>query len=171
MGFWKQPQKTFLRRAMFQVHLWTGVAVGVYIIFISVTGSAVVFRRDLLYAKLGNIPAGDATAAPMTEAQLRAAVLKQYPGWDIARIVIPRRKLSPAEAALTLNGDKIEERFNKYTGADMGEMHPRSVIVMEWFVDLHDNLLAGETGRKINALFGGLLCLLCLTGVVIWWRG
>jgi len=172
MGFWKQPQKTWLRRAMFQIHLWTGVAVGLYIIFISVTGSIVVFRRDLQLTKLGNIPAADADIhIVMTEEQLRASILKLYPGWDIARMVIPKRKLTPAEAVLTLNGDKFQERFNKYTGADMGLVRPWSIRAMEWTTDLHDNLLAGERGRKINALFGALTCLLCLTGLVIWWRG
>jgi len=67
MGFWKQPQKTWVRRAMFQIHLWTGVATGLYIIFISVTGRIVVFRRDLQLSKLGNIAAADAdTHALMT---------------------------------------------------------------------------------------------------------
>jgi uncharacterized iron-regulated membrane protein len=171
MGFWTQPQKSFLRRALFQVHLWTGVAIGLYIVLISVTGSAVVFRRDLLQSKLGNIPAAEAQGQRMTEPQLREAVLKQYPGWEISRVTFARRRLSPAEVTLTLGPDKIEERFNPYTGADMGELHPISVAVMEWFVDLHDNLLKGETGRKVNAVGGGLLCVLCLTGVAIWWRG
>jgi uncharacterized iron-regulated membrane protein len=172
MGFWKQPQKTWVRRAMFQVHLWTGVAVGLYIVFISLTGSVVVFRRDLQVAKLGNIAAADADAHPqMTDAQLREAILKLYPGWDIDRLVVPKRKLAPAEAVMTLNGDRLQERFNKYTGADMGLVRPWSIRAMEWMTDLHDNLLAGETGRKVNALFGALTCLLCITGLVIWWRG
>lgn len=172
MGFWAQPNKTWLRRALFQVHLWAGIAVGVYMVFISVTGSAVVFRRDLLFAKLGNVPAADADAhARMTEADLRAAISQTYPGWDISNLRIPRRRLSPSEAKLTRGGDTIERRFNQYTGADMGELHPASVRVMEWFVDLHDNLLAGETGRQVNAVGGGALALLCVTGVVIWWRG
>ena len=165
MGFWKQPQNTFLRRALFQVHLWTGIAIGLYIVFISVTGSAVVFRRDLLYAKLGNVPAADAKGTRLTDAQLREAVLRRYPGGEITKLVISRRKATPAEVTLTRGSDKIEERFNQYTGADMGEMHPASVAVMEWLVDLHDNLLRGETGRQLNAIGGALTCLLCLTGV------
>ena len=32
MGFWRQPQQVWFRRALFQIHLWTGVIVGLYII-------------------------------------------------------------------------------------------------------------------------------------------
>jgi uncharacterized iron-regulated membrane protein len=172
MGFWKMPKPTFLRRALFQIHLWTGVAIGVYIVFISITGSAVVFRRDLLQSKLGNIPAKDvaADAKRLPDAELRQAVLRQYPGYTITKVVVSRRRLGPNEVTLTKDGDVLQERFNPYTGADMGDAHPQSVAVMEWFVDLHDNLLTGETGRKINAVGGALLCVLCVTGVVIWWR-
>ena len=42
---------------------------------------------------------------------------------------------------------------------------------MEWLVDLHDNLLAGERGRQANAVGGGLLVVMCISGLVIWWRG
>jgi len=172
MSFWRQPKPTLLRRALFQIHLWTGVIIGVYIVLISITGSAVVFRRDLLQSKLGNIPAKEvaADAKRLSDAQLREAVLRQYPGSTITKIVVSRRRLAPNEVTLMKDGDVLQERFNPYTGADMGDAHPQSVAVMEWFVDLHDNLLTGETGRKVNAIGGGLLCLLCLTGVIIWWR-
>jgi uncharacterized iron-regulated membrane protein len=172
MGFWKQPKPTFLRRALFQIHLWTGVAVGLYIVFISITGSAVVFRRDLNQSLLGNIPAKDvpADAKRLSDEELRAAVLRQYPGYTITRVAASRRRLAPNEATLTKDGEVLQERFNPYTGADMGNAHPRAVAVMEWFTDLHDNLLKGETGRKVNAVGGALLCVLCITGVVIWWR-
>lgn len=172
MGFWKQPKPTFLRRALFQIHLWTGVGVGLYMVFISLTGSAVVFRRDLNQSLLGNIPAKDvpADAKRLSEEELRAAVLRQYPGYTITRVAASRRRLAPSEATLTRDGEVFQERFNPYTGADMGNAHPRAVAVMEWFTDLHDNLLTGETGRKVNAVGGALLCVLCITGLVIWWR-
>ena len=172
MGFWKEPKKTLFRRVLFQIHLWSGVAVGLYMVFISITGSAVVFRRDLNQRLLGNVPAGEvaADAKRLSEAELRAAVLRQYPGYTITRLAASRRRLAPSEATLTKDGEVLQERFNPFTGVDMGNAHPRAVAVMEWFTDLHDNLLAGETGRKINAVGGALLCVLCITGVVIWWR-
>ena len=172
MRFWTQPKPTFLRRALFQVHLWTGVATGLYMIFISLTGSAVVFRRDLNQRLLGNIPANElaADARRLSDAEFRAAVLKQYPGYTITRIAVSRRRLSPNEVRMTKDGKELQERFSPYSGADMGAAHPRAVAVMEWFTDLHDNLLKGETGRKVNAVGGALLCVLCISGLVIWWR-
>lgn len=44
------PQRVFLRRALFQVHLWSGIALGLYIFFISVTGSVLVYRNELYEA-------------------------------------------------------------------------------------------------------------------------
>lgn len=172
MGFWKQPKPTFLRRALFQVHLWTGVASGLYMVFISLTGSAVVFRRDLNTRLLGNIPASEvaADATRLSDADFRAAILKQFPGYTITRVAVSRRRLIPNEATLSKDGEVLQERFNPYTGADMGKARPRAVAVMEWFTDLHDNLLKGETGRKVNAIGGALLCILCISGLVIWWR-
>lgn len=37
--------------------------------------------------------------------------------------------------------------------------------------DLHNNLLAGRTGRIVNGIGGISLLVLCLTGMVIWWPG
>ena len=28
--WWRRPRKIFLRRAIFQIHLWTGIALGLY---------------------------------------------------------------------------------------------------------------------------------------------
>ena len=46
----RQPQKVWLRRAIFQVHLWSGIGVGLYVFFISVTGSVLVYRNELYVA-------------------------------------------------------------------------------------------------------------------------
>ena len=43
----RQPQTLWIRRAVLQVHLWTGLALGVYVLVISLSGSVLVFRDEL----------------------------------------------------------------------------------------------------------------------------
>ncbi len=48
---------------------------------------------------------------------------------------------------------------------------PAGIRFMSNLLDLHDNLFAGETGRRMNG-FGALAVLtLAATGLVIWWPG
>jgi len=101
-GSWlRNPQKVWLRRALFQVHLWSGLAIGLYILMISVTGSVLVYRNELLFRAT-------------TRAELSA---------------------------------------------------------VSWLLDLHDNLLAGETGRRVNGVGAVAVFALAATGLVIWWPG
>ena len=46
-GWLLRPQGVWLRKVLFQVHLWTGLGVGLYIVVISVTGSVLVYRSEL----------------------------------------------------------------------------------------------------------------------------
>ena len=46
----RQPQKIWLRRALFQVHLWSGIVIGLYVFMISVTGSVLVYSNELYRA-------------------------------------------------------------------------------------------------------------------------
>lgn len=50
-----RPQQVWLRRAIFQVHLWSGIGTGLYIIFISVTGSVLVYRNELYEAATSDL--------------------------------------------------------------------------------------------------------------------
>ncbi|HEY7336068.1 MAG TPA: PepSY domain-containing protein [Bryobacteraceae bacterium] len=43
----RQPQRTRLHGAVFQLHFWIGTMVGMYVTLLSVTGSIVVFENEL----------------------------------------------------------------------------------------------------------------------------
>lgn len=51
MSVWNQwierPERVWVRRALFHIHLWVGAGVGLYIVLMSVTGSLIVFRNQL----------------------------------------------------------------------------------------------------------------------------
>ena len=40
----RAPQTLWVRRAIFQIHLWTGIGVGMYLLMICLTGSVLVYR-------------------------------------------------------------------------------------------------------------------------------
>ena len=42
-----QPQTAWLRKATFQVHMWSAIGIGLYVLTISVTGSVLVYRNEL----------------------------------------------------------------------------------------------------------------------------
>ncbi|MEO8467817.1 MAG: PepSY-associated TM helix domain-containing protein [Gammaproteobacteria bacterium] len=105
----RQPQKVWLRRAIFQVHLWSGIGLGLYVFFISVTGSVLVYRNELYVAATPEPPAA--------------------------------------------------------TNESLG------IYLVEKLIELHDDLLSGSTGRKINGAGAIAVVLMCITGFVIWWPG
>ena len=103
----RQPQTVLLRRALFQVHLWVGIALGLYVLVICLSGSILVYRNEIYRAF----------------------------------------------------------RFER------GEPIPAGYRAAAWLLDLHDNLLAGETGRHVNGIGALLLLLVAITGAVVWWPG
>ena len=66
---------------------------------------------------------------------------------------------------------KIDRLFDPYTGSDLGDALTPSFRALLWMVDLHDNLLAGTIGQRLNGLGGILVTVLCISGLVIWWPG
>ena len=69
---WKRrPQIVWLRKALFQVHLWTGIGLGLYVLLMSVTGSALVFRRELARSLAREPRVAVGPGARMTEDELR----------------------------------------------------------------------------------------------------
>ena len=45
--WFEHPEKLFIRHIFFQVHLWLGAVAAVYILLMSTSGSAIVFRNEL----------------------------------------------------------------------------------------------------------------------------
>ena len=171
-----KPQGLWIRKAMFQIHLWTGIGIGLYIFVVCVTGSIVVFRRELMraYVNRPQVSAHTAETKPLDETALRAAALRVYPDFQVEKVWPGRRGNTPVDIWMTRAGDKTKRKehlFDPYNGADLGETRPRGVRVTDCLVSLHDDLLGGFTGRIVNGVGAILLTLLCLTGAVIWWQG
>src|SRR5271157_5883290 len=163
----KRPQIVWLRKALFQVHLWTGIGLGLYILIMSVSGSAVVFRRELSRALSREPRVAVGPAARMTEEELRQIAARAFPDYQVTRVSLRKNPDQAAEIWLERRGATSQHLFDPYTGADLGDSLRWGFRFTLWLVDLHDNLLIGQTGRLINAAGGIFTVLLVLTGAVI----
>jgi uncharacterized iron-regulated membrane protein len=165
----KAPQLLRWRQLTVQLHLWIGLAVGLYIVLLSVTGSLSVLRPDVhrwfvprTVAVEGEKLTGDA---------LKEAVQRTYPEYEVASVFERRRPDAPVMVQLQHNGVIVERLFDPYALRDLGLTYPPITEAIEWVVDLHDNLLGGTTGRFINGIGALLFLMLAITGAVVWWPG
>lgn len=169
---WLQaPQTTFFRRALFQVHLWLGIAIGLYILVISVSGSAVVLRPQFSQWFIHSQVSAE-TGTPLTGAELEARVKEVYRDYVVINVVPPTRPRRATYVALERNGQESGRYFDHYAGIDLGSSYPWPVRTVEWLTRLHDDLLMDRvTGRKVNAIGGILFLVMVVSGIFIWWQG
>lgn len=166
----RRPQNIWLRRAVFQIHLWSGIILGIYVLLVSVSGSAIVFRNDL-YDLLFEKTKVEVSGKPLTRDQLIQAAQRAYPGYAVQSI---RRGRFPTESTdiLLVKGWRHKDRlFDPYRGRDIGPSVDIYYHMLHFASDLHGNLLFGPAGLIANAVGGFLVAMMCVTGMVVWWPG
>jgi uncharacterized iron-regulated membrane protein len=175
VNLWKQwtrqPQRLWIRRALFQVHLWTGIGLGLYVLVVSLTGSLLVYRNELYRAATRDPIIVTPSGPRLTTEQLTEAAIRAYPGFTVDR-VFEMKNPNQAVIVSLMRGDAKRERlFDPYSGLDLGNSIEWGIRTMSWLLDLHDNLLFGRTGRLVNGAAALCLILIACTGMVIWWPG
>ena len=161
-----------MRRAAFQIHLWTGLLAGLYIVLLSLTGSMMVYRVELVRFFATPRPQFDASALRRSTEELRAAAQRMYPDYVITYISDAVTRRNPTiEIGLERRGETKKRLFNPYTGEDLGDSTTAGEWFLLWVASLHDELLLDRDGRFWNGVGSVLVTLLALTGAVIWWPG
>ena len=177
-GFVRRPQRVWLRRLNFQIHLWIGLILTVYLIVIGLTGSILVFREELeglagLHPRRGVQTSGPYADPVEVIANLRAA----FPDSRIVSLSAPT-KFNPVYTAVLQSRGRAEVSGNialdPITGEVLGRISRRLPRKWAWLGvvrSLHVTLLSGVTGRQVNGVLAGFLLLVNLTGMVVWWPG
>jgi uncharacterized iron-regulated membrane protein len=153
---------------LFQIHLWTGITVGLYISVVCVTGSALVYRIDMQRAAHPTLFT-PGTGRPTHPAIVLERVRDAFPADRVSFVEAPSRT-RPVYLAYLRRGDDFPAVLaDPADGRVLGEVPQHSVI--RTLQELHFDLLAGRRGRIANGIGAVLLLVLCLTGMVIWWPG
>ena len=154
----------------FQVHLWSGLILGLYALATGVTGAILVFEPELearAFPQFYRIASSDRPVADpaVVIRNLEAA----YPGHRVSSINWPSPQRNSFIAYPSLAGDTKTVFAHPYSGEVLGERAETGWLRWTW--DLHVYLLAGRTGLAVNGIAAGCMVLVGLTGLVVWWPG
>jgi uncharacterized iron-regulated membrane protein len=161
-----------LRKFMFQVHLWTGLAVGLYVVAICLSGSVLVFRQEFYQYFRPGTRVEPREMERLTEEELKVAVKQAYPALEIAMVQLGRRnRTTPAEVWIAGEGKELHRLIDPYTGEDLGDAEPEATRLFEKVAGFHNDLLLDREGRVWNGYGAIVLAVMSLTGLVVWWPG
>lgn len=171
MGFINQPHALRWRRFLFQVHLWIGVILGLYVVFICLTGVVLVFQTELLNSGKPRLPDAPGHAAPHW-GRLVGTALRENPGSTLAYIDMRSDNRRVVPMGLRKDGKTTVVYMDAYTGSPVKQEDPERE---HWLVgtaeELHTQLVGGRVGTIANAVGGALLFVMAVIGIVLWWPG
>src|ERR1700728_2277055 len=116
----RQPQKIWLRRALFQLHLWSGIGTGLYILLMSVTGSVLVYRNELYRAATPPPIVTRGSGPRLTDGQIADAAVSVYPGYRVAKITRARNPDQTVDVWLSRGAEIKYRLFDPRSGEDVG---------------------------------------------------
>ncbi|MCP5117471.1 MAG: PepSY domain-containing protein, partial [bacterium] len=169
----RNPKRVWLRRALFQVHLWSGLILGLIFVAVSVSGSVLIFWNDIEEWRHPELRQVEATGERLPLDKLYAAVSAEYPEAAFRSVVLPDGPESAVKFSLAQEGGPrggSTVHVDPYTGKILGSLNSGGEARL-WWHQFHGNLLLGRDGRLYNGYLAIVASLMCLTGVVIWWPG
>jgi len=169
--FVAHPQQLLFRKALFQIHLWVGLGLGLYVLVIGITGAVLVFHDELQQGFDGPAHRVASGTGPPADLLVVAETMRAAnPGWILTSIENPTSE-NPAIVGFLRRGDGFRAvEADPGSGSIVAARSPDGGFV-RWMELLHFNLLAGPTGRVVNGVGALFLLALCLTGMIIWWPG
>lgn len=159
---------------MRRLHLALGLTVGLLFVVLGLSGSLLVFYREIDAALNPEVQVAEGVRPPSWEA-VDAALRRAHPdragSWRIEVPedggVITARYMNPVETAGQGFGPLLSWVDPRGPTVVRSELWGR--FAMTWLYDLHFRLLAGDAGMRLLGAFGILILLLIGGGVWIWW--
>lgn len=166
-----------LREIVFYLHQYIGFFVGLMLIVVGLTGSLLVFEQEfdhfMITQQYGHITPQQVLLSPESvvntiEAQYAARGDQKQ---KLLRLYLPYATDAPYVGKWGSTDDRWEVFVNPYTGKILGERQEDKTLIGVIF-KLHYSLMAGETGTAIAGIGALMLCILSITGLILWpgWR-
>ncbi|MTH16562.1 PepSY-associated TM helix domain-containing protein [Flavobacterium sp. LC2016-01] len=146
-----------------QIHLWLGLATGIIVFIISITGCIYVFEEEIRsFSKEEKlfVPIQEKPFAGLEK--IVSSFQKEFPKNKITSIKVNKKV---PNAAVELSTKKKTFYFNPYDAALIGNEKQDWLTVVR---KLHTELLLGEAGGFIQRWAVVIFALMLITGLILW---
>ena len=154
-----------IRRALLTLHQWVGLASGLFLIVISVSGSALVFENEIDRALNPSTSFVTPGTQPLPLETLVARVQTAYPADQIGGLRIADTPDQVYEFSLR---SRQTAMVDPYTGNILG-LRDREKSFARWVHLLHTRFVSGNIGEQMVGGFSVAMLGLAITGLVLWW--
>jgi uncharacterized iron-regulated membrane protein len=155
-----------MRRIISWVHRYIGLAVAAVLVMSGCTGALITFNGEIDRVAYPELRAVEPRSPGVGADTLAAAARQAWARDPVRMIVFPE---SPRDAVeIWYRGSGMRAYLDPHDGRVLGVRDMRD-SPLGFLVDLHTNLLAGETGRSVIGWFGLATVALIVLGVWLWW--
>jgi len=153
------------RRTLLTLHQWIGLAAGLLLIVVALSGSALVFENEVDRALNPGLSYVAPRERPLPIEALVARVIGAHPGEQVVSVRIAEQADQSYELSLR---SRQSAMVDPYSGAVLG-LRDRERSLARRLHLLHTRLLAGETGEAIVGWIDVAMLALAVSGLVLWW--
>lgn len=164
-----------LRKLAFTLHRYIGLAVGIILIIVGLTGSLLVFEHELddwaIQQRFGHVVPQEQRLSTATLVDGVKVAYANHSDWQVGQVqMLPKQEFYTIRLNRPDN-TQWEVFVNPYTGVIMGDRQ-RETALFNHVLELHYALLVGNTGMVIVGIAAFFLLILSITGIVLWsgWR-
>jgi uncharacterized iron-regulated membrane protein len=154
------------RKSFLWLHRWLGLATGLVVFVVSITGCLYVFEEEWRAAfqhKYLHVNEGEGPRKSI--ANLTGIIQSAYPEQTITQI----RFLEEKDAAFVFHTkDKLAISINPYSGYIIGHRDLKTDF-MSVVLDIHLHLMMGKVGEQIVRWNVLIFFFMCITGLILWW--
>jgi uncharacterized iron-regulated membrane protein len=163
-----------LRRLLLFLHLWAALLASVFLLVLGVTGSFMVYEREIDHALNARLVTVQPTARLLPLGELFALLEKAHPGYKVTDMAFSRQP--DIAYQMYLNPGDDNEGFvvtvDQYRGKELGDARTANQF-MDSIHEFHTYLSMEkhrDAARWVLGVASVFLLFLSCSGVVLWWR-
>lgn len=163
----RRKNESFIKYLMWIIHLWLGLLSCIIVFVVCLSGCLYAFKNQIIdFTNRDKVYISKTSMQVKNPDLIQTELLKQKK--QLTSLLIPDDKGRSYVIGYRENQLDKSTYYNQYTGEILGQPVVGSSRFFEIVLDIHRNLMMGNTGRQILGAGVLMFCVLLISGLILW---